>query len=120
MPEEVHVWLHPKEGLADGAKAGDVQYPSRVEVLQLQAPLVEGPAQEPVRGIPESAFVEDEEGDNLISLGLQNNFPQRRSPPMRHLLRQEQPVLDEGSQHLFIHGGRPLVCHRTSDLWMIL
>ena len=27
-PEEVHVRLHPEEGLVDGDKAGDVQYPS--------------------------------------------------------------------------------------------
>ena len=33
--KEVHVWLHLEEGLTDGNKAGDVQYPSRVEVLQL-------------------------------------------------------------------------------------
>ena len=31
--EEVHVQLHPKEDLVDGDKAGDVQHPSRVEVL---------------------------------------------------------------------------------------
>ena len=61
---------HPKEGLIDGDEASDVQYPSRVEVLQLQAPLIEGPTQEPVRGIPEPALVEGEEGDNLVVLGL--------------------------------------------------
>ena len=44
--------LHPEEGLADGDETSDVQHPRRVEVLQLQAPLVEEPAQEPVRGIP--------------------------------------------------------------------
>ena len=33
--EEVHVRLHPEEGLVDGDEAGDVQHPSRVEVLQL-------------------------------------------------------------------------------------
>ena len=50
-PEEVHVRLHPVEGLVDGDEAGNVQHPSRIEVLQLQAPLIEEPAQEPVRGI---------------------------------------------------------------------
>ena len=29
------VRLHPEEGLADGDKAGDVQHPRRIEVLQL-------------------------------------------------------------------------------------
>ena len=32
-PEEVHVWLHPEEGLANGDKAGDVQHPRWIEVL---------------------------------------------------------------------------------------
>ena len=40
-PEEVHVRLHPEEGLADSDEAGDVQHPSRIKVLQLQAPLIE-------------------------------------------------------------------------------
>ena len=31
--EEVHMRLHPEEGLTDGDEANDVQYPSRVEVL---------------------------------------------------------------------------------------
>jgi len=39
--EEVHVRLYPKEGLTHGNKAGDMQHPSRIEVLQLQAPLIE-------------------------------------------------------------------------------
>ena len=42
--KKVHVWLHPEEGLIDGDEASDVQHPSRVEVLQLQAPLVKEPA----------------------------------------------------------------------------
>ena len=45
------MWLHPEEGLADGDEAGDVQHPSRIEVLQLQALLIEEPAQEPMRGV---------------------------------------------------------------------
>ena len=108
--------LHPEEGPADGDKAGDVQHPNRVEVLQLQAPLIEEPTQEPMRGIPEPVLVEGKEGDDLIELGLRNNFPQHRSPPMHHLLRWEQPLLGEGDQHLLIHIGRPLVRYRTSDL----
>ena len=58
--------LHLDEGLVDGDEAGDVQYPSQVEVLQLQASLVEEPAQEPVYEISKSALVEGEEGDNLV------------------------------------------------------
>ena len=64
------MWLHPKEGLADYDEAGDVQYPSQVEVLQLEATLVKEPAQEPVRGIPEPVLMEGEEGDDLIDPGL--------------------------------------------------
>ena len=67
--------LHPKEGLADGDKANDVQHPSRIEVLQLQAPLVEKPTQELVREISKPALVEGEEGDNLIGPRLWNGFP---------------------------------------------
>ena len=33
--EEVHVRLHPEEGLTDGDETSNVQYPSQVEVLQL-------------------------------------------------------------------------------------
>ena len=43
--------LYPEEGLIDSDEASDVQHPRRIEVLQLQAPLIEEPAQEPVRGI---------------------------------------------------------------------
>ena len=32
-------------------KTSNVQHPHRIEVLQLQTPLVEEPAQEPVRGV---------------------------------------------------------------------
>ena len=85
------MWLHPKEGLIDGDEASDVQYPSRVEVLQLQAPLIEEPGQEPVRGISEPALMEGKEEDDLIGLGLRNNFPWCRSPPMCHLLRWGSP-----------------------------
>ena len=42
--EEVHVRLHPKEGLADGDEAGNVQHPNWIEVLLLLAPLIEEPA----------------------------------------------------------------------------
>jgi len=42
--KEVHLRLHPKEGLTDGGETSDVQHPSRIEVLQLQAPLIEEPA----------------------------------------------------------------------------
>ena len=69
------MWLHPEEGLADGDEVGNVQHPSRVEVLQLQAPLVEEPTQEPVRGIPKPALMEGEEGYDLIGMGVQNNLP---------------------------------------------
>ena len=34
-PEEVHMQLHPEEGLADGDETDDVQHLSRIEVLQL-------------------------------------------------------------------------------------
>ena len=43
--------LYPEEGLIDSDEIDDVQHPNRIEVLQLQAPLVEKPVQEPVRGI---------------------------------------------------------------------
>ena len=32
-PKEVHVWLHPEEGLVDGDETGNVQHPSRIELL---------------------------------------------------------------------------------------
>ena len=67
--------LHPKEGLTDGDEAGDMQHPSQIEVLQLQAPLIKEPTQEPVREIPKLAPMEGEEGDNIVGLGLWNNFP---------------------------------------------
>ena len=44
-------------------------------MLQLQAPLVEEPAQEPVRGVPEPMLMEGKEGDDLVGLGLRNNLP---------------------------------------------
>ena len=50
-PKEIHVWLHSKEGLAHGNKAGDMQHLDRIELLHLQAPLIEEPAQEPVDGV---------------------------------------------------------------------
>ena len=34
-PKEVHVRLHPEEGLVDGDEASDMQHPRRIEVLQL-------------------------------------------------------------------------------------
>ena len=43
--------LHPKEGLAHGDEAGDMQHPSRIEVLQLQAPLIEEHMQEPMHRV---------------------------------------------------------------------
>ena len=51
MPEEVHVRLHPEEGLAHGDESKNVQHPSRIEVLQLQATLIKEPAQELVRRV---------------------------------------------------------------------
>ena len=77
--EEVHVQLHPEEGLIDSDEPGDVQYPSRVEVLQLQAPLIEEAAQGPVHGIPEPMLMEGKEGDDLVGLGLQE--PSNVPPP---------------------------------------
>ena len=50
--------LHPKEGLVDSNKVGDVQRPRQIKVLQLQTPLVEEPTQEPVRGVSSSALME--------------------------------------------------------------
>ena len=114
-PEEVHVRLHLEEGLINGDKASEVQYSSWVEVLQLQAPLIEEPTQEPVHGIPEPALKEGKEGDDLIGLGLWNDHPRRKSPPMRDLLRWEQPLLSEGSQHRLIHIGWPLARHLALD-----
>ena len=35
LPEEIHMRLHPEEGLTDGDEASDVQHPIGVEVLQL-------------------------------------------------------------------------------------
>ena len=49
--EEIHVRPHPEDGLIDGDEAGNVQHPSRIEVLQLQAPLIEELMQELVRGV---------------------------------------------------------------------
>ena len=45
------MWLHLEEDLANGDEAGNMQHPSRIEVLQLQAPLIEEPMQELVRKI---------------------------------------------------------------------
>ena len=42
-PEEIHMRLHPKESLADGDEASNVQHPHRIKVLQLQTPLIEEP-----------------------------------------------------------------------------
>ena len=113
-PKEVHVRLHPKEGLTDSDEASDVQHPNRIEVLQLQAPLVEKPTQELVREISKPALVEGEEGDNLIGPRSRNSLPRRRSPPVRHLLRWEQPLLGEGGQHRLVHIGWPPAQHRAS------
>ena len=33
LPEEIHVWLHPKESLANGDETGDVQHPHRIKML---------------------------------------------------------------------------------------
>ena len=71
--------------------------------------------QEPVRGVPEPLLVEGEEGYDLIGPGARNNLPWHRSPPMRHLLRQEQPLLDEGGQHLVVYIGWPLVQHHAPN-----
>jgi len=90
--------LHLEEGLADSDEAGDVQHPSWVEVLQLQAPLIEESAQKPVHGISKPMLMEGEEGDNLAGPRMQKILP-RGSPPVRHLLRWQHPLLDEGSQH---------------------
>ena len=79
--------LHPEEGLIDSDEASNVQHPSRVEVLQLQAPLVEEPMQKPVRGVLEPTLMEGKEGDDIIVLGLQNNLPQHGIPPVHHLLQ---------------------------------
>ena len=74
-PEEIHVQLHPEEGLANGKEIGNMQHPSRIEVLQLQAQLIEEPAQEPVRGISKPTLMEGEEGDNLVGPWSRNSFP---------------------------------------------
>ena len=109
MLEEVHVRPHLEKGLVDSDKASNMQYLCWVEVLQLQAPLVEEPVQEPVRGIPEPALVEGEEAYDLIGPRVRNNLPWRRSPPMHHFLRREQPLLDEGGQHCLVYVGWPSV-----------
>ena len=96
--------LHPEEGLVDGEKTGDVQHPSRIEVLQLQAPLIEEPAQEPMRGVSKPALVEGEEGDDLAGPRTQKILP-RRSPLVRHLLQWQHPLLGEGGQHRLAHNG---------------
>ena len=44
-------------------------------MLQLLAPLIEEPVQEPLRGALEPALMEGKEGDNLVGLGLWNNLP---------------------------------------------
>ena len=74
LPEEIHMRLHPKEGLIDGDKVGDVQHPSWVEMLQLQAPLVEETAQKLMCGVPKPALMECEEGDDLIGPRSRNNL----------------------------------------------
>ena len=61
--------LHPEEGLANGDEASDVQHPSWVEMLQLQAPLVEETMQKPILGVPKPALMECEDGDDLVRLG---------------------------------------------------
>ena len=53
--------LHPKESLADSDVTGEVQHPCRIEMLQLQTPLVEKPTQEPVRGVSQTALMEGKE-----------------------------------------------------------
>jgi len=53
--------LHPEEGLVDSDETGDVKHPYWVEMLQLQAPLIEETAQKPMHGV-----VECEEGDDLV------------------------------------------------------
>jgi len=68
------MWLHLEEGLANGDEVSDVQHPSWVEMLQLQAPLVEETAKKPMRGVPEPVFVECVEGDDLIGPGSWSNL----------------------------------------------
>jgi len=53
------VRLHPKKSLADSDVTDEVQHPHRIEMLQLQAPVVEKPAQEPVRGVSQTALMEE-------------------------------------------------------------
>ena len=114
------MWLHHEEGLTDGVEAGDVHHPGWVEMLQLQAPLVEETGQKPMRGVPEPALMECMEGDDLVGIGSWNNLPRRGSPPVRHLLRQKQPLHGKVGQHGLIHIRRPQVRHRTLDLRMNL
>ena len=78
--------LHPEEGSIDGDEADDVQHPSWVEMLQLQAPLIEETAQKLMRGVPEPALVECEEEDDLIGPGSWNNLPWHGIPLVHHLL----------------------------------
>ena len=78
--------LHPEEGLTDGVEAGDVHHPGWVEMLQLQAPLVEETGQKPMRGVPEPTLMECKQGDDLVGPGSRNNLSQRGSPPVLHLL----------------------------------
>ena len=84
--EEVHVWLHLEESLADGDEASDVQHPHRIEVLQFQTPLVEEPAQKPVHGVSQSALVEGKERNHLIGMRLRELLLPG-DPLVHHLLR---------------------------------
>ena len=104
------MWLHPEESLADGDEAGDVRHPRRIEVLQLQTPLIEESAQEPVRGVSQPALMEGEKGNHLVGTRLRELLLPG-DPPVCHLLRQQKPLRDESLQHRLIHSGRPPVRH---------
>ena len=104
MSEEVRVWLHLEEGLTDGDKAGDVQHPRWIEVLQLQTLLIKESTQEPVHGVSLPAVTEGEKGNHLTRPRLQKFLPPG-SPLVRHLLRWKKLLHGEGLQHRLPHGG---------------
>lgn len=52
--EQIRVQIYSEEDLAQSDEARNVQHPIRIEMLQLQFPLVQQPEQERVRGCPSS------------------------------------------------------------------
>jgi hypothetical protein len=65
IPPKLEMRLDPKESLAQHDEGHDLLDPVGVEVLQLYLEVVEKPAEEGMRGHPESALVEVREGNDI-------------------------------------------------------